>query len=287
MREVVLDTETTGLGAKSGHRIVEIGCIELIDRAPSGRIFHSYLNPERDVPDGARQVHGLTRKFLSKHPFFSGVANKLLTFLGDAALIMHNARFDLNFLNAEFSRAGYPPLPQDRAIDTMLLFRCKYPGHPSSLDAVCERYNVDVTDRVTHGALRDAKLLVKVYLKLLADPTAPPSPGPGDPQYFFIKMAEIRLLKREGKFEEAEALLNQLLGVAEAESKKNRFGVFPFPYEQLAIIFRKKKDYEREIAILRRYEQQAHIDGPYSQMLTKRLRRSIELLARLQEKDRC
>jgi DNA polymerase-3 subunit epsilon len=146
MREIVLDTETTGLDPYSGHRIVEVGCVELINRIPSGATFHLYLNPERDVPVEARAVHGLTAEFLADKPFFGDVADDLVAFLGDSALVIHNAGFDLAFLNAELERAKRPLL-RTRAIDTLTLARRRHPGAPNRLDDLCARYGIDNSRR--------------------------------------------------------------------------------------------------------------------------------------------
>jgi len=167
MREIVLDTETTGLDPLSGHRVVEIGCIELVNHMPTGREFHRYLNPERDIPPEAEAVHGLSAGFLSDKPLFSSLADDLLGFIGDAPIIAHNAGFDMGFINAELRRVGKSPLPSDRTIDTVLLARRKFPGAQASLDALCRRFQIDLSGRGKHGALLDAQLLAKVYLELV------------------------------------------------------------------------------------------------------------------------
>lgn len=167
MREVVLDTETTGLDPRSGDRIVEIGCIELMNHIPTGAKFHKYVNPERDMPDQAFAVHGLSREFLSKHPKFTEIADELLEFIGDATLVIHNAAFDLGFLNAELERLERGLLSAAQAIDTVVLARKKFPGAPANLDALCSRFNIDNSDRQLHGALKDARLLADVYLELI------------------------------------------------------------------------------------------------------------------------
>lgn len=166
MREIVLDTETTGLDPYSGHRIVEIGCVELENHIRTGNVFHTYLNPERDMPPEAEQVHGLSAQFLSDKPLFKAVAATFLEFIGDSKLVIHNARFDMKFLNAELEMLGLPTLDFDRAIDTVLIARQKYPGQPASLDALCRRFNIDLSSRDKHGALLDAELLSDVYLEL-------------------------------------------------------------------------------------------------------------------------
>jgi DNA polymerase III subunit epsilon len=166
MIEIVLDTETTGLDPKSGHRIVEIGCVELNNYIPTGRHFHRYMNPERDVPAEAVAVHGLNNEFLSKHPTFSELIDDFLAFIGDHPLVIHNAAFDMGFLNAELTRYGFPVLPMTRAIDTVPMVRRKFPGASASLDALCKRYNIDLSGRKLHGALLDAELLAAAYLEL-------------------------------------------------------------------------------------------------------------------------
>jgi DNA polymerase-3 subunit epsilon len=167
MREIVLDTETTGLDPYQGHRLVEIGCIELVNRIPSGQTFHRYVNPERDMPPEAFAVHGLSRDFLKDKPLFAEVIDDLLTFVGDAPLVAHNAGFDLTFINAEFERAGRAVLARERMIDTLLLARRKHPGSPNRLDDLCARYGIDNSKRVKHGALLDAEILADVYLELI------------------------------------------------------------------------------------------------------------------------
>jgi DNA polymerase-3 subunit epsilon len=167
MREIVLDTETTGLDPFQGHRMVEIGCVELINRIPSGQVFHRYLNPERDVPAEAFAVHGLSEAFLKDKPFFAEVAEELIAFIGDAPLIAHNANFDFGFINAELERCAKVPLARERIVDTLLLARRRHPGGPNSLDALCARYSIDNSRRSKHGALLDAEILAEVYLELI------------------------------------------------------------------------------------------------------------------------
>ena len=166
MREVVLDTETTGLNPRQGDRVVEIGCIEMIDGIASGQRFHTYLNPERDMPPGAFAVHGLSRDFLADKPLFAAVAEEFLAFVGEAKLVIHNAPFDIGFLNAELERVGRPGLSLDQAIDTVLLARQALPGAQANLDALCKRFGIDNTNRTLHGALKDADLLARVYVEL-------------------------------------------------------------------------------------------------------------------------
>jgi DNA polymerase-3 subunit epsilon len=168
MREIVLDTETTGLDPASGDRIVEIGCVELVNHIPTGNTFQRYVNPERDVPDAAVAVHGLTRDFLSGHPVFAGIAGDFVGFIADSPLIIHNAAFDLGFVNAELVRIERVPVPAERALDTVQLARRKIPpGASASLDALCARFGIDTSMRALHGALKDALLLAEVYLELI------------------------------------------------------------------------------------------------------------------------
>lgn len=166
MREIVLDTETTGLDPASGHRIVEIGCVELVDRLPSGETFQRYINPEREIPEEARAVHGLTDDFLGAQPVFAAIAAEFLDFIADSPLVIHNADFDLGFMNMELQRAGFAALLANRAIDTVLIARRKFPGAPANLDALCKRFAIDNSGRELHGALLDASLLAEVYLEL-------------------------------------------------------------------------------------------------------------------------
>jgi len=167
MREIVLDTETTGLSAKNGDRLVEIGCIELINHLPSGETYHQYINPGIPMPREAQDVHGLSDEFLSDKPGFSEIVDGFLAFVEAAPLIIHNASFDMGFINSELGRVKRDPLPSTQAIDTVLIARKKYPGSPASLDALCRRFQIDNTARTVHGALIDAELLAKVYLELI------------------------------------------------------------------------------------------------------------------------
>ena len=166
-REIILDTETTGLDPYSGHRIVEIGCVEVISGIRSGAFFHTYLNPERDVPDEAYRVHGIATEFLKDKPVFAEKVDDFLEFIGGDPLVIHNAGFDMRFINAEMERLGFPALPMTRAIDTVLIARKKFPGSPASLDALCKRFEIDLSQRTKHGALLDAELLADVYLELM------------------------------------------------------------------------------------------------------------------------
>jgi DNA polymerase-3 subunit epsilon len=167
MREIVLDTETTGLDPHQGHRIVEIGCVELLNHFPTGRTYQAYFNPERTMPTEAFEVHGLSDEFLADKPVFAECVEELVAFLADSPLIIHNASFDMGFLNSELERVDWRPLPNDRATDTVQLARKKFPGAPANLDALCRRFQIDLTDRALHGALKDARLLAEVYLELL------------------------------------------------------------------------------------------------------------------------
>lgn len=167
MREIVLDTETTGLDPKSGHRIVEIGCVELLNHVPTGDVYHQYVNPERDMPAEAERVHGLSETFLRDHPVFADVSDKFVEFVGDATLVIHNASFDMGFINAELDRVGVEAIPMYRAVDTVSMARKKFPGAQASLDALCRRFGIDLSGRELHGALLDAQLLADVYLELL------------------------------------------------------------------------------------------------------------------------
>lgn len=167
IREIVLDTETTGLDAYQGDRLVEIGCVELIDRFPTGRSFHKYINPERDMPEAAFAVHGLSAEFLKDKPVFAEIADEFLAFVDGATLVIHNAVFDINFLNAELDRIGKPPLERERVTDTLLLARRKHPAGPNRLDDLCARYGIDNSQRTKHGALLDAEILAEVFIELI------------------------------------------------------------------------------------------------------------------------
>ena len=167
MRQIILDTETTGFEPSEGHRLVEIGCLEVVNYLPTGQIFHQYINPERDMPLGAFEVHGLSREFLSEHPVFKDVAHKFLDFIADSPLVIHNAKFDMKFLNFELERYGHKPIATARAIDTLQMARKKYPGSPASLDALCKKFGINNANRKLHGALLDAELLAEVYLELM------------------------------------------------------------------------------------------------------------------------
>ena len=167
MREIVLDTETTGLDPLRGDRLVEVGCIELFNRMPTGQTFHRYINPERDMPAEAFAVHGLSTEFLASKPLFSEVVAEFLDFIGDAPLVIHNASFDISFINAELDRIKRVPISRDRLVDTLLLARRKHPGVSNRLDDLCSRYAIDNSRRTKHGALLDAELLAEVYIDLI------------------------------------------------------------------------------------------------------------------------
>jgi len=191
MREIVLDTETTGTDPAAGDRIIEIGCVELVKQFPTGRTFHAYVNPQRSVSHGAFNVHGLSEAFLADKPIFAAIADPLLEFVADGRLVIHNAGFDIAFLNAEFSRTGHPPLDMMRVVDTLTLARRRHPGAPNNLDALCTRYGIDNSRRTKHGALLDAEILSEVYIELIGGKQAdlglslrpipaPAQPGAGD-----------------------------------------------------------------------------------------------------------
>jgi DNA polymerase-3 subunit epsilon len=167
VREIVFDTETTGFEPSDGHRIVEIGCVELMDHFPTGRTLQFYLNPERDVPIESQRVHGLSAEFLADKALFAHVAEEFLEFLGDAPLVIHNASFDIKFINAELKRVGRDPIPLSRAIDTIEIAKRKLPGVRYSLDELCKRFSIDLSARTLHGALLDAQLTADVYLELI------------------------------------------------------------------------------------------------------------------------
>lgn len=182
MREIVFDTETTGLSPLDGHRLVEIGCVELVNKVETGRSFHAYFNPGRAMPSEAEAVHGLSAVFLSDKPFFAAIARELLAFIGECPLVAHNATFDFGFLNSELGKAGHGTICMSRMVDTLAIARARHPGAKHSLDALCTRYGIDRSHRVKHGALLDAQLLAQLYveltggrqigLSLKADPTS-------------------------------------------------------------------------------------------------------------------
>lgn len=180
MREIVLDTETTGLDPNTGHRIIEIGCLELFSHVPTGNNKHWFINPERDIPEDATRIHGITIEHLEGAPLFSDIADEFLEFIGDAPLVIHNAEFDLRFLNAELARLEREALPPTRGIDTVAMARRRFPGARVSLDELCRRFTIDLSGRSKHGALIDAELLAQVYLELLGGRQSKLELAPGD-----------------------------------------------------------------------------------------------------------
>lgn len=166
MREIVLDTETTGLSIETGHRIIEIGCVELMNRIPTGTVFHQYLNPERDIPYHSFKIHGISEEFVQDKPLFSDIASAFLDFISDDVLVIHNAAFDIKFLNMELGRVNAKEISCDRVIDTLPLARKKFAGSPVSLNALCKRFDISLENRELHGALVDSHLLAKVYVEL-------------------------------------------------------------------------------------------------------------------------
>ena len=188
MREVVLDTETTGLDHSDGHRIVEIGALEMVNHIATGQTFHAYINPERDIDPETASVHGLTSEILAGKPVFAEIADEFLEFLGDSPLVIHNAPFDMGFINAELARLGRPAIPAERAVDTLQMARQRFPGARASLDALCARFEIDNSHRQLHGAMVDTDLLAEVYVELLGGrqpalsfgeaPAGPPEGGP-------------------------------------------------------------------------------------------------------------
>jgi DNA polymerase-3 subunit epsilon len=167
IRQIAFDTETTGLDPAQGHRVVEIGCVEMIDYIRTENTFHVYLNPERDMPPEAQKVHGLSIDFLKDKPLFKHIAQDFLAFVGDDVLVAHNAGFDMKFINYELRQAGHTPFAANRSVDTLQIARKKYPGQPATLDALCRKFEVDLSERSLHGALLDARLLADVYLELM------------------------------------------------------------------------------------------------------------------------
>jgi DNA polymerase-3 subunit epsilon len=180
MREIVLDTETTGLDPGDGHRIIEVCCLELDNHLPTGRVYHTLIHPERDIPEESIRVHGLTLDKLAEAPKFGAIVDDLLAFMGDSRLVIHNAEFDLKFLNAEFARSNRAPLPPARGIDTIALAKRRFPGARYSLDELCRRFNIDLSGRAKHGARVDSELLAQVYLELVGGRQARLQLAPGD-----------------------------------------------------------------------------------------------------------
>lgn len=180
MREIVLDTETTGVEALGGDRVVEIGCVELVNHCPTGRSFHKYINPERPMSEGAFKVHGLSDAFLAPQPIFAAIADEFTDFIDGARLVIHNAAFDVGFLNMEFKRVGRPAIEPSLVVDTLSMARRKHPGASNSLDALCTRYGIDNSRRTRHGALLDAEILAEVYIELIGGKQASLGLGAGE-----------------------------------------------------------------------------------------------------------
>jgi DNA polymerase III subunit epsilon len=221
MREIVLDTETTGLDAYQGDRLVEIGCVELYNKIPTGQSFHCYINPQREMSASAFEVHGLSAEFLKDKPLFAEVADEFLAFIGEAPLVAHNAGFDLGFLNAELERAAKPVIGSERMIDTLLLARRKHPAGPNRLDDLCLRYGIDNSRRTKHGALLDAEILAEVYIELIGARQAElgleeaRGIGTADVRVSAIRVRPIPLLPRISAEErEAHALFVGSLGAS-------------------------------------------------------------------------
>ena len=201
MREIILDTETTGLDPLRGDRLVEIGCVEIFNRMPTGQTFHRHINPERDMPAEAFAVHGLSSEFLADKPLFADVVEEFLEFIGDAPLVIHNASFDIGFINAELDRIKRPPISRERLVDTLLLARRKHPGVSNRLDDLCSRYAIDNSRRTKHGALLDAELLAEVYIDLI-----------GARQSQLILAAEVRDIRARRVWRNAAAAAHRAAG---------------------------------------------------------------------------
>ncbi len=202
LREIVFDTETTGFDPATGDKLVEIGAVELINHVPTGRTYHQYINPEREVPEEVVKVHGLTTEFLKDYPVFADVAQEWIDFIGDdGVLVAHNAAFDMKFINYELKRLGYAEYGWDRAVDTLEIAKNKFPGQRNNLDALCRRFNIDNSARTFHGALLDAQLLAEVYLELLggAEPTMDLAAKPANQKSDISGMVEIKRVFREAR----------------------------------------------------------------------------------------
>ena len=221
MREIVLDTETTGLSPADGHRVLEIGAVEIIHQVLTGKVFHTLINPEREVPQDAARVHGHTAAVLKDKPVFAGIVDEFLAFIGDSRLVIHNAEFDISFVNAELARLGREAIAMERVVDTLALARRKHPGQPNSLDALCERYGVDRSRRVKHGALLDAEILVEVYCELTGGRQRSlafgEERGPHVPQYFALPARSEARRRRESSIslEETNAHARHVEGLGE------------------------------------------------------------------------
>jgi DNA polymerase III subunit epsilon len=213
MREIVLDTETTGLDPLRGDRLVEVGCVEIFNRMPTGQTFHRYINPEREMSAEAFAVHGLSTEFLASKPFFHEVVEEFLEFIGDAPLVIHNASFDVSFINAELDRIKRPPIARERLVDTLLLARRKHPGVSNRLDDLCSRYAIDNSRRTKHGALLDAELLAEVYVDLI-----------GARQSQLILASESRAIRLDGSSESMrrQRVTPLLPRITEAEREAHR-----------------------------------------------------------------
>jgi len=216
MREIILDTETTGLDPKNGDRLIEVGCVELLNRIPTGREFHRYINPERDVPAEAVAVHGLSDAFLHDKPVFSHIAEDFLNFIGEDILVIHNASFDIGFLNAELGRISLPVITMDRVTCTLQLARRRHPAGPNSLDALCKRYGIDNSKRTKHGALMDSFLLAEVYVELLGARQAALGLAVGDGA---SNGTDTRRARRRRVKQRSTALAPRLNAEAEAEHR--------------------------------------------------------------------
>lgn len=212
MREIVLDTETTGLDPKEGHRIIEIGCLELYNHVPTGKVFHHYINPERDISPDAFAISGLSWDFLKQHPLIIDILDDFLAFIGKDPLVIHNAKFDLKFLNAELGWAGKNPIADNPIIDTLDLARRKFPGAPASLDALCKRFHVDNSKRAYHGALLDSELLADVYLELI---------GGRQRQFFQMGDKGKEAIFSEPQAKKREAPINRDFSLTEEEKKNH------------------------------------------------------------------
>lgn len=197
MREVILDTETTGLNPEQGDRIVEVGCVELFGRIPTGRVFHKYLNPDRKMSAEALNITGLSDEFLTDKQRFSDIAKEFVSFIGDAPLVIHNAAFDIKFLNAELNRAGLAELRPGCAIDTLDLARRRFPGSPLNLDALCRRFGINNSGREKHGALLDSELLAEVYLELLGGRQSVLSFEPAETAAAFVSKVRVTIFQRK------------------------------------------------------------------------------------------
>src|SRR5215831_8131358 len=213
MREIVLDTETTGLDPLRGDRLVEIGCVEIFNRMPTGQTFHRYMNPQREMSAEAFAVHGLSTQFLADKPFFAEVVEELLAFIGDSPLVIHNASFDISFINAELDRINRSPIARERLVDTLLLARRKHPGVSNRLDDLCSRYAIDNSRRTKHGALLDAELLAEVYVDLI-----------GARQSQLILASETRAIRLDGSGEtpRRQRVVPLALRITDAEREAHR-----------------------------------------------------------------